>query len=295
MAKNAQDAKRKTTKKAGASSPTKASKTVNLSKAERKAAAKVAAKRDAKKAIAEIEAQALEAAKAEQRAKKTKKAAKADKPEVDKPKADKPNKKAQPSGPADHSHDHGRIDDPEVTPVYARLVSEIAGLVELVEQHEPAVRRAVFDSYVTAVIEFGATANDLGFVDVRDTFAEPVVRTASAPRPATASAHGAQSGLPSMTAGAESENDPPRRRRTSTPAPTLKELAAASPPRTNDQRNVLIVQSHELAGTVATIAAVEEGYTRMGWRVPVNLATTLRQSVRAGSVRLDDDGGYRIP
>ncbi|MGO2110637.1 MAG: hypothetical protein ACTH31_03395 [Pseudoclavibacter sp.] len=248
-------------------------------------------------------------------------------------------------------------DPDEGGPDFARLTEEIDGLVRLVRQHRPEVRRAVFDSYVTAVVEFGATANDLGLVDVRDgtlegtaddasageadshaastpavgplrrSFDETAVsaprgpvreaqgfeRTATAPRRARSSVNGGKSGVAPTAArdatdadldetaigapATESAGAAPRGGRRRTPAkgaPTLEELAAAQPPRNNDQRNLLIVQAHELAGTSATLPVIEGAYERMGWRVPANLRASLRQSLRKGLVLLNVDGeSYR--
>lgn len=63
----------------------------------------------------------------------------------------------------------------ELNVSFERLIPEIAGIVSLVLQHAPSVRRAVFDSYVTAVIEFGAKASDFGEVDVIDAVQPSVV------------------------------------------------------------------------------------------------------------------------
>ncbi|GGA76526.1 hypothetical protein GCM10011490_29130 [Pseudoclavibacter endophyticus] len=274
------------------------------------------------------------------------------------------------SGRADAAHDHDRVDDDDGTVDFRRLTTEIEGLVRLVERHRPEVRRAVFDSYVTAVIEFGATAKDLGLIDVHDrmlgaedvdadggesgaeagdgdlvrdivtgprrrSFETPAAaasrgpvreadgldRSAAAPKRARASVHRGRSGVSPVHAVADSSSadgptadgpsaDVPaaddarrdagapssirRRRGRTTGAPTLGDLAAADPPRNNDQRNLVIVQSHELAGTSATLDAVRADYERMGWRVPANLRASLRQSIRKGLLLLGDDGdSYR--
>lgn len=232
-------------------------------------------------------------------------------------------------------HAHGRVDDLEPTADFGRLVAEIAGLVELVHEHRPEVRRAVFDSYVTAVIEFGATARDLGFVDLREgdaverdapterrasardagvaagprrrSFEEPpatpmpkgpvreaegVERELAEPKAARSSVHRARSGMGVLDPEAESSKPIRRRRSAQRAAPDLAELAAAHPPRNNDQRNSLIVQAHELASTAATLEEIAADYERMGWRVPVNLAASLRQSMRNGLVLRGGDGGY---
>lgn len=67
-----------------------------------------------------------------------------------------------------HDHDHGRVNDDEGTVDFSRLITEIGELVALVERHEPGSRRAMFDAYVTAVTEFGATAAELATITVPD-------------------------------------------------------------------------------------------------------------------------------
>ena len=44
---------------------------------------------------------------------------------------------------------------------FERLIPMIRELIELVDQHDPRVRRSVFDAYVTAIVARGATLREL--------------------------------------------------------------------------------------------------------------------------------------
>ena len=71
---------------------------------------------------------------------------------------------------------------------------------------------------------------------------------------------------------------------------TLRGLVAAAPPANNDQRNVAIATWLQTRGHEVSPRAVIAGYERAGWRVPVNIGASLRQTVRKGLLGVGDDG-----
>lgn len=120
--------------------------------------------------------------------------------------------------------------------------------------------------------------------------AEGFVRETASPVSALAAASGGHTGLAGVLGGKRSVA--PRRSRRGVVVPTLEELAAGRPPRSNDERNLLIATARELGGAAAGIAEFRADYARLGWRVPANLANTLRLSVRRGVLRRRVDGSY---
>lgn len=83
------------------------------------------------------------------------------------------------------------------------------------------------------------------------------------------------------------------------PAPkALMDLVARTEPRNNDQRNVVIVAHLEKGKKPVDEAAIAAMYEKLGWRVPVNMSTSIRQCVRKslleagelGTVTLADGG-----
>ncbi|KAB1656889.1 hypothetical protein F8O01_09605 [Pseudoclavibacter chungangensis] len=232
-----------------------------------------------------------------------------------------------------HVNDHGRVEDPEPGADFARLRDEIDGIVELVERHEPGVRREIFDSYVTAVTEFGATASQLASL-ARETDAwaaddawtgddDGSVDEAAvipAPRSAASAVHGGRSGVLSIAAEAragdtDDEDEARRRRRrrdTDDEAAFVTALDAASPahetafraaeglvarqpPRTNVQRNALIALAFRDAGLGGVSADdVSRAYGALGWRAPANVRASLRAAVRRGALDTAEDGRFTI-
>lgn len=272
-------------------------------------------------------------------------------------------------------------DDGDEAHGFARLIRAMPGIVALVEQHEAAVHRAVFDSYVTAVVEFGVDAADLAPIDIRTaapgalTLAEPApaagrsgsarardtsaesVRSERTRRPSginsaqteeaqpTASAAGARksaapdtrakpeqvrsprssvrastrpgaeegrastpraetevavgegrAGVPAIAsrtrAGARSGSA--RRSRVAAQTKGLEELAAELRPTNNGQRIALAIASILGADGDVSPATIAREFERMTWRVPVNVAASVRQAARAGLVDLDGPTGTRL-
>lgn len=272
-------------------------------------------------------------------------------------------------------------DDSDEAHGFARLIRAMPGIVALVEQHEAAVHRAVFDSYVTAVVEFGVDAADLAPIDIRTaapgalTLAEPApaagrsgsarardtsaesVRSERTRRPSginsaqteeaqpTASAASARksaapdtgakpehvrsprssvrastrsgadegrastprvetevavgegrAGVPAIAsrtrAGARS--GAARRSRVAAQTKGLEELAAELRPTNNGQRIALAIASILGAEGDVSPATIAREFERMTWRVPVNVAASVRQAARAGLVDLDGPSGTRL-
>ena len=137
---------------------------------------------------------------------------------------------------------------------FARLIPAIERLVALVDGHQPDVRRRAFDAYVTALVDDGADVDDLAPLD-----------------------------RPAEPARANPAKDLPRHR-------TLPGLARLAPPTNNDERNVVIAAWLHGQGQEATHRAIVEGYERAGWRLPVNMGASLRQTVRKGLLAVDEQG-----
>ncbi|PPF46150.1 hypothetical protein C5B85_05810 [Pseudoclavibacter sp. AY1F1] len=253
------------------------------------------------------------------------------------------------------------------------------GIVALVEQHETAVHRAVFDSYVTAVVEFGVDAADLAPIDIRTT--APDALTAAEPAPASGRSGSARAGgtsagsaraertrrpsginsaqpevvqSPEATTGQKAAGSPtaakpdpvrsPRssvrastragagqgrasapkvapeaatgsragttpiasrtragarggaagRSRAAAQAKSLEERAAELKPTNNGQRIALAIDSILSADSEVSSATISGEFERMTWRVPVNLAASVRQAARAGLVDLEGPSGTRL-
>ncbi|WP_424465902.1 hypothetical protein [Pseudoclavibacter helvolus] len=107
---------------------------------------------------------------------------------------------------------------------FARLIDAMPGIVALVEQHETAVHRAVFDSYVTAVVEFGVDAAELTPIDIRTSAPDALAGVES-------SRAAGRRGSPGVDAEATGSARAARRRRpsgiNSAPAATSKQAADA--------------------------------------------------------------------
>lgn len=75
------------------------------------------------------------------------------------------------------------------------------------------------------------------------------------------------------------------------PAPkALMDLVARTEPRNNDQRNVVIVAHLEKGKKPVDEAAIAAMYEKLGWRVPVNMSTSIRQCVRKGLLEAGELG-----
>ena len=262
---------------------------------------------------------------------------------------------------------------------FARLIQAMPGIVALVEQHETPVHRAVFDSYVTAVVEFGVDAADLASIDIRTS--APDALTAAEPAPAagrsgSARASGSSAGSvragrtrrpsginsaqpevaqsPDATSGQKAGGSPtaakpeqvrsPRssvrastragagqtrasaakvatesaagsragttpiasrtragarggagsRSRAAAQVKSLEELAAELKPTNNGQRIALAIASILRGDGEVSASSISGEFERMTWRVPVNVAASIRQAARAGLVDLEGPTGTRL-
>ncbi|PPF76884.1 hypothetical protein C5B99_05105 [Pseudoclavibacter sp. Z016] len=266
---------------------------------------------------------------------------------------------------------------------FARLIRAIPGIVALVEQHDTSVHRAVFDTYVTAVVEFGVDAADLSPIDIRTVAPDAPTKDERPTRSSGRSGSGAASvgsgveasarrarrpsGInsakdpeavsPSSVTGApgrvEDEAAGPGRVRnpgssvrastrvragqgrasaagragdsapdsrggsTSTPIASrtragargaassrsraasqakrsLEDLASDLKPTNNGQRIAIAVAAILSADGEVTAAEIANAFERMTWRVPVNVAASVRQAARAGLVELEGPTGTRL-
>lgn len=262
---------------------------------------------------------------------------------------------------------------------FARLIRAIPGIVALVEQHDTSVHRAVFDTYVTAVVEFGVDAADLTPIDIRTvapdapTVDESPTRAsgrsgsggasigsgarssarrarrpsgiASAEAPEPSSAPGAPERVADEAAGPgrvrsqgssvrastrvragqgrasaaggtdDSAADSRRggrtpissrtragargaassRPRAASPARRgLEDLASDLKPTNNGQRIAIAVAAILSTGDEVSAAAIANAFERMTWRVPVNVAASVRQAARAGLIELEGPTGTRL-
>lgn len=262
---------------------------------------------------------------------------------------------------------------------FARLIRAIPGIVALVEQHDTSVHRAVFDTYVTAVVEFGVDAADLTPIDIRTVALDaPTVDESpnrasgrsgsggasigsgarssarrarrpsgidSAEAPEPSSAHGAPGRVADEAAGPgrvrsqgssvrastrvragqgrasaaggtdDSAADSRRggrtpissrtragargaassRPRAASPARRgLEDLASDLKPTNNGQRIAIAVAAILSTGDEVSAAAIANVFERMTWRVPVNVAASVRQAARAGLIELEGPTGTRL-
>ncbi|MGO2750049.1 MAG: hypothetical protein ACTIA6_08350 [Pseudoclavibacter sp.] len=262
---------------------------------------------------------------------------------------------------------------------FARLIRAMPGIVALVEQHETPVHRAVFDSYVTAVVEFGVDAADLAPIDIRTSAPDALTAAEPAPgagRSGSARASGSSAGSvragrtrrpsginsaqpevpqsPDAATGQKSAGSPtaakpeqvrsPRssvrastrtgagqarasaakvatesaattragttpiasrtragarsgaggRSRAAAQAKSLEELAAELKPTNNGQRIALAIASILRSDGEVSAASISSEFERMTWRVPVNVAASVRQAARAGLVDLEGPTGTRL-
>lgn len=284
------------------------------------------------------------------KAAKPEKAAKAEKPSKSDKSAenDKPAKHKKPSKSKEATvADSASVERAASAEGFGRLVPVISQLVTLVDLHEPAVRRSVFDTYVSAIVIGGAAIDDLDVLDVRagrpdevdedavdtvsetdtdsatastavadaDASADADTKTDAGPDAAGTSDDDDEAGDAAALAGAgigdaddvlPADDPRPHRRqpafeseviaaRGSTAASelpthrTLRGLANQAPPSNNDQRNVVITTWLITRGHEVTPRAVAAGYERMSWRVPVNIGSSLRQTIRKGLLAVGDD------
>ncbi len=314
----------------------------------------------------------------------------AKKPEAKKPRSSTPAAakkkpgKAEPGAPERTVRDAALLsDEGDEAHGFARLIRAIPGIVALVEQHDTSVHRAVFDTYVTAVVEFGVDAADLSPIDIRTVAAdaptvdetptrssgrsgsgaasvgsrvEPSARRARRPSGIN-SAKAPEVATPSSVTGApgrvEDEAAGPGRVRnpgssvrastrvhagqgrasaagragdsapdsrggsTSTPIASrtragargaassrsraasqtkrsLDDLASDLKPTNNGQRIAIAVAAILSADGEVSAAAIANAFERMTWRVPVNLAASVRQAARAGLIELEGPTGVRL-